>query len=219
MVMNAVSKHPGDYVSVLPGDRVRLVNVHRAMNVNVVAHVGEEGIILGDDSTNWGHRRVLVKFDRTDFNHGEWWIRPRYLEKVDTTPDEREENLKVVRAAIERNRSDFKAKMAEKSEHLREEASRRGWAVLEGSESQRRWGEDQRFRMLPGAEEAFEEVRRAAVTDEDFCVVGTLYLGLKHLRETSNAGFWIARRDDRVSGLALLWKAVASLANERASRG
>ena len=63
------------------GQRFRMIKAHHAMNPILRDRVGDEGVVL-EYAKNIEQCRV--KFDKSDQCYGMWWIRPKYLEFINT---------------------------------------------------------------------------------------------------------------------------------------
>jgi len=65
------------------GQRVRFVKAHGSMNPRLKKHVGENATIVSSIISGSRNAEICnVKFDRSDYNYGQWWIRPKYLEPI-----------------------------------------------------------------------------------------------------------------------------------------
>jgi hypothetical protein len=68
------------------GDRVRFVKAHHTMNRILRSHEGEMGRVRSRSATD---NKLLVKFDRTDPNWGQWWIADHRLELLEDDESKR----------------------------------------------------------------------------------------------------------------------------------
>jgi len=66
------------------GDRVKLIKTHSSMNKKLKEYLHELGhvVLIG-----MGHNsnKVLVDFEKQDFNYGRWWVNKKHLEIIKGT--------------------------------------------------------------------------------------------------------------------------------------
>lgn len=63
------------------GDKVKLKKTHHMMNKKLQEYLESQGTVIAVGLGSFSSK-VLVDFEKQDYNYGRWWVDVRYLELI-----------------------------------------------------------------------------------------------------------------------------------------